>query len=37
LDEALQRYEEYLKILKNGPFAPECEKAIARIKSRLVS
>lgn len=37
LDEALQRYEEYLKILKNGPFAEDCQKAIARISPKLVS
>lgn len=36
-DEALQRYEEYLKILKGGPFAEECKKGIERIKAKLVS
>jgi tetratricopeptide (TPR) repeat protein len=34
-DEALQRYEEYLKILKDGPFAEECRKGIERIKAKL--
>jgi tetratricopeptide (TPR) repeat protein len=37
LDEALQRYEEYLQILKNGPFAEDCRLAIARIKPKLAS
>jgi tetratricopeptide (TPR) repeat protein len=33
-DEALQRYEEYLKILKDGPFAEDCKKGIERIKAK---
>ncbi len=32
-DEALQRYQEYLKILPNGEFAAESEKGIARLKA----
>lgn len=36
-DEALQRYEEYLKILKDGPFSEECRKGIERIKAKLAS
>ncbi|HUS19239.1 MAG TPA: tetratricopeptide repeat protein [Terriglobales bacterium] len=33
-EEALQRYEEYLKILKDGPFAEECKQGIGRIKKK---
>ncbi len=36
-EEAMQRYEEYLKILKSGPFAEECKKGIERLKTRPVS
>ena len=36
-EEALQRYEEYLKILKNGPFAEDCKKGIERIKAKSAS
>ena len=36
-EEALQRYEEYLKILKNGPFAEDCKKGIERIKAKPAS
>jgi tetratricopeptide (TPR) repeat protein len=32
-DEALQRYEEYLKILPKGEFAVESQKAIDRLKA----
>jgi len=33
--ESLQRYQEYLQILKNGPFAEESRKAIDRVKAKL--
>ncbi|HUR36830.1 MAG TPA: tetratricopeptide repeat protein [Terriglobales bacterium] len=36
-DEALQRYEEYLKILKNGPFAEEAKKGVERMKAKRAS
>lgn len=32
-DEALQRYQEYLKILPKGDFAAESQKAIERLKA----
>jgi tetratricopeptide (TPR) repeat protein len=32
--EAMQRYQEYLKILKNGPFAPEAKKGIERMQQK---
>jgi tetratricopeptide (TPR) repeat protein len=32
--EALQNYEEYLKILKRGPFAEDAKKAIERLRSK---
>lgn len=35
--EALQRYEEYLKILKNGPFAEECKQGIERLKAKTTA
>jgi tetratricopeptide (TPR) repeat protein len=34
LEEAWQRYQEYLKILPQGPFAKDCRKALARLKPR---
>jgi tetratricopeptide (TPR) repeat protein len=34
--EALFRYEEYLKILKNGDYAEECRKAAARLRAKGV-
>ncbi len=33
-DEARERYEEYLSILKNGPFAAEANKALARLDAQ---
>lgn len=36
-DEALKEFESYLKILPNGPDAPEAKKAIARLKAPRVS
>ncbi|HUQ49261.1 MAG TPA: tetratricopeptide repeat protein [Terriglobales bacterium] len=35
--ESLQRYEEYLKILKNGPFAEQARKGVDRLKAKLTS
>lgn len=34
LEEARQRYQEYLKVLPQGPFAKDCRKALARLKPR---
>ncbi|HEV2021710.1 MAG TPA: tetratricopeptide repeat protein [Terriglobales bacterium] len=34
LDEARQRYQEYLKVLPQGPFAAESRKALARLKPK---
>ena len=35
--EALQRYEEYLKILKNGVFAEDAKKGVGRLKAKAGS
>jgi len=32
--EALQMYQEYLKILKNGPFATEAKKGVERMQQK---
>jgi len=34
LDEARQRYQEYLKILPRGPFAADARKALTRLKPK---
>ena len=34
LEEARQRYQEYLKVLPQGPFAKDCRKALARLKPK---
>jgi len=34
LDEARQRYQEYLKILPHGPLAADAKKALARLKPK---
>ena len=33
LDEAAEHYQEYLKILPNGPLAEEAKKALEKIKT----
>jgi tetratricopeptide (TPR) repeat protein len=33
LDEAIEHYQEYLKVLPNGPQAEEAKKALEKLKS----